>query len=211
MRFYEMSRLPRSAGLAVLEYEECEGRANPFRSGRHLHLPGCPDAEFFPLRGGEQFLLRHWRGGESEPQIWFGGTDEQPFLVRLGSAAFSPFMRGGEDGFFAGLRPAVVNEFEVQLRLPTRRQGDIFALPLPYKWREIVRGMGRGVATEPETYTGPVFGTRHMITSPRALQLNPTQMIAEGLLEAPDHGPLRLDVPHLLSQTAHLHDPQRAD
>lgn len=94
MKLFEMKPRPSEAGLAKISYEKEYGM--PTRNGADIALINDPEAEFFPLCGGEQFLFRrispddHNRGRGHE--FWFGGTDELPFLVRLKADPFNHFM-----------------------------------------------------------------------------------------------------------------------
>ena len=76
MELGEMKELPKKAGKAKLQFGYEGKKTPPFRVGKKIVLPGYKDAEFFPLQNGKQFLFYF-------NHLWFGGTDENVFLVRL--------------------------------------------------------------------------------------------------------------------------------
>lgn len=177
MELSRMKVLPNRAGLAELRFTEtAENRQLPYRNGAEIVLSNSPHSAFYPLKAGEQFLV-HCQTG-----IWFGGTDEQPFLTHLDSEPFKAFLQGGEQDFYEALKPQLVRELERQLGVTTKRQGDIFAVPLPFSWDDIKRfaslafiaapfiGLGGEFMQRLHMWRGSigprkgrVFGTRHRI------------------------------------------------
>lgn len=234
MRIFELGHrggLPKRAGKAMLDYaESTENSVPPFRDRKTIVLPMDPEAEFFPFgREGEQFLLRHTVRLHSEPEtrLWFGGTDEEPFLVRLTSDAFKAFQKEGQVGLYRTLIPPIILQVARDFSLEAMRQGDIFALPIPYTWDDISRAArivgkvnGRvSTIIDPGLLTAKgdrVFGTRHLFTGVYAAHVQifgGNHLLASaGVLEAPDHASRRLDNRvYLLGQTEHLWDSQGAD
>lgn len=221
MRLFEMNPAPTKAGMARLQFSSRNGKANtppPFREGEHVVLPEDREAEFFPLMNGEQFLFRNASDSRSrDTQYWFGGTDEQPFLVRLGDRPFPAFQQGGEVAFYASLKPDVVTKFEQAFGVVSRRQGDIFAVPVPHTWDEFRKAslLCCDSRREPQSVTyQSVFETRHKLKglyAPSMPVLGQWHTLVEGVLKAPDHSPLTLKGPHLLVQAQNLFDPRLAD
>lgn len=202
---------PKKAGVAELHFDS--KTATPQRDGTHLTLPLVRDAEFFALKGGEQFVADFGsQFGYQGTRFWFGGTDEGPFLVGLQEKPVKRLLEDGEDGFFDALKPNLVKRLERELKVTTRRQGDIFAVPLPWSWHEVnalsLCLTGKIVAASPfRVKQIPVLDTRHRLTG-KALQTLP---IATGVLSAPDHKPLRLSGLHWFAQAEGLWDPENAD
>lgn len=215
MKLAEM--LPQAAGKALIFFTD--PRNPPKREKERITLPFSTDNEFFFIQEGDQFLFRIPYGG-----IWFGGTDENPFLVRIDGDALEAFKRDGATGFYDFLKPAVVKKYEGVLTVSAKRQGDIFALPLPYyNWdglRDPIFGI-LGLEVKPTTQALnkekelSVFGTRHFLRRGHYFEVNkggPAPMLlADGLLAAPDHTPLELNGLHLLVQAAGLYNPAEAD
>src|SRR3989344_5355665 len=105
MKLFEMKGFPEEAGLAELEFtQEVE---IPKREKELISLPANPQNEFFSLKEGAQFLFRcavlnnsDRYSPKKESALYFGGTDERPFLVRSVPEAFPYFVLGGEAGFY---------------------------------------------------------------------------------------------------------------
>lgn len=217
MRLFEMKTLPETFGKAKIEY--VKGKTAPYRDGRTIVIPSDGNTELFVLNRS-QFLL-HLPLSRSD---WFGGTDENPFLVRLDEEPFRAFLEGGVLGdarFYAMLRWREAGLLALAVKRNVKRQGDIFAVPLNVAWGTLERCFrvaSQGLEIAPcDGYS--VFGTRHSL---RGKAINhggrvqvygiSTPFIGSGVLSAPDHSNLDLgDKPHALYQTAHLYDPTRAD
>lgn len=229
MRLFELAgkhgKLPARAGLARLEWTD--RRTNtPRRDGSTIILPLGADVEFFPLSKRRQFLAHIWRGEQGHQgwgptperaELYFGGTDEQPFLVQLQPEALQSLAQG-EDGFFEALKPVDVRLIENAYGQPAVRQGDWFAVPLPLELSlKIMAGVL--VATrEPETLNlvpttnggTPLNRTRHNLNG-GWIGTRGRFLFGEGVLKAPDHEDKELSGPHALFQTAYLASPQQAD
>lgn len=215
MRLFEMKELPRAFGKARVNY--VEGISSPSRENNTINIPHDGYTELFPLRN-DQFLLH--RGSEN----WFGGTDENPFLVQLSERPFEAFIEGGILGpahFYSILRWKEIDQLASIVRRNWRRQGDIFAVPLNMGWKNLERCFrvaSKEFAAE-DCPDYPVFGTRHVLKGKVVEQNNVirvygigTNVVASGVIVAPDHSDLNLeDMPHALYQTANLQSPMEAD
>lgn len=241
-----MSNLPTRAGQAVLEYSSgirvpqrhnevikipavrcgdcaCGEKLLP----QWMFCPGCGGVamggeitllgELIPLVNNyEQFLYAQKGESSHFKDTWFGGTDEAPFLVKLDPWAYDLYRCRGAEGFYNGITPSSMKTMAQKWGGEWKRQGDIFAYPLPITWAAIKNigdfNKAKGLQVH-EVEKEAVYGTRHnlrgrwgqLICQGRSL------VIAEGVITAPDHVPLVLDGPHALDQTAHLDDPERAD
>lgn len=216
MKLFEIGELPKKAGVAKLKFNNNGTTPEiPYRRGSTIKLPGNSEVEYFSLMDGVQFLLRS-TDKNKKPLFWFGGTDEQPFLVRLRQEPFLSFMNRGEEGLFNDLKPHVIKKLEKELKWSTKRQGDIFAIKLPYTWDDLKRNSlifsDRAVEAVEQKKIN-VFDTRHNLNGliSRVSFYSSKYFIGEGVLSAPDHAPLKIEGPHLLAQTQGLYDPQNAD
>src|SRR5205085_1882934 len=131
---------------ARLHYEEVSNeRPTPSRNWEDIHLPIHPQAEFHPLKNGDQFVFTlperdqygHSRGTK---MVYFGGMDEEPFLVRLNSNTLGEFETQGEKGFFEALKPKRIQRMEIAFGKKTKRQGDFFVMQTPFSWK-LLRSM----------------------------------------------------------------------
>lgn len=217
MRLMELgTNRPIRAGKAVLEYVKPDRLDTkvPFRKRTHIVLPDFSDLELLQLQEDwNQFLI------VLQDAVWFGGTDENPFLVEMNRDCLQCFFRGGREGFYRDLVPTLITELVQEFGGEYIRQGDIFAWPVPFSWREIEKAH-RIVYTKRLKMLGTqkqqVFGTRHTLVgkgfgSPLRLLGRDLQAVVEGTLTAPDHSPRELKGPHVLAQTRLLWHPQSAD
>lgn len=228
MRLRELSSLPSQAGSAELNWNK--DAVEPYRNGKRIDLPFKPKiVEFFPLKQGEQFLFAYdspvgLNRGQRNSQVFFGGTDEQPFFVRLQPKALENYLEGGEEAFFKSLKPDPITKLEEITGVSTRRQGDIFALPLNVDWSDfgLFHFMLRGEVAEPRHRDGfSVFGTRHVLNGLIAENgfsithglgtPGRNSLLAEGTIQAPDHESQKLHGVHLLLQAELLFAPLQAD
>ena len=104
MRLFEVQQkfgdLPQKAGIAVLNWKGSVAS----RDGKTITLPTHDDEiQFFPLLDGMQFLLQV-PSIRQITRVFFGGTDEQPFLVEMDSEVITS-LRGGEESFFNEIKP----------------------------------------------------------------------------------------------------------
>lgn len=205
--------LPRYAGLAKLQWVDND-RTEPTRQGEVINLPLAQNSEFRSLRQGWQFVYV-LKQGISGPRVFFGGTDERPFLVELTPASIAvvnAIAQQGEDWFFHQLKPRRVRLLEEALEKKAKRQGDIFAVPLAADWREINRIVLICGQQRLPQQIGEItlFRTRHTLTGTHIWVSN-TEIWGTGQLQAPDHSSLNLDNPHALIQVEILRSPQVAD
>jgi len=217
MKLFEMKELPQKAGMTLLEFQAC---GLPCRRGNTITLPNNPEHEFFPLKQGEQFLFRLNRtdyNGKTKYDYLFGGTEHASFLVSLTPEPFEAFQRGGEAAFFNSLKPEVIKKCEELFGGNCLRQGDIFAVPLPYTWDELnkMSRLSSGkICQDSQTTNEKLFGTRHVFVGicARFSVLGKSHFIGTGTLTAPDHPPLVLNNGiFLFAQTYGLCDSTNAD
>lgn len=223
MRLFEMDERPTSFGKAKIEYAN---QSEPSREGNTIAIPEHNYSELFPLahRGKhDQFLLVMRSAGEHG--TWFGGTDENPFLVRIDNAPLNEFLKLGEGAFYQSLIQQGIFDLSLAVHRNYVRQGDIFAVPLNMSWFTLCRcfrvarwGDARSNYEVHDVDKQPVFGTRHLLTG--TAMVGPylyihgvnVETVASGVVEAPDHSPLNLGgMPHALFQTNHLSSPRNAD
>lgn len=219
MRLFEVEQkfggLPKKAGVAVLDWKG----GDPRRDGKTIKLPASEEVQFFPLLDGVQFLIQI--PNERRGRVFFGGTDEQPFLVELDPSVVAS-LRGGEEGFFNSIKPNGAKILEEAFDTKAVRQGDWFAVPLPLSWKAAC-GMAALVEHNPmviepsneKEQKVQLRGTRHTLIVERCIRIGGNQLgctlVGEGLLKAPDHEDRVLKGPHAFFQTAYLVDPQKAD
>jgi hypothetical protein len=173
----------------------------------------------FPLKPNfEQFLLLQspkeggnwWQDGHA----WFGGTDEAPFLVQMHPGIHA--LAEDPEEFYGHLIPPFMLTLTRKWGENYRRQGDIFAFPLPFSWQQIKEigdfTKANGFPFE-EAKKEHVFGTRHTLQGSwsRVMVAGKMAVVAEGTITAPDHSPMELKGPHVLDQTANLFNPKKAD
>jgi hypothetical protein len=218
VKLFEMKTLPKTFSKAKIDYDE--GASAPRRNGDVIVFPHDGYTDLYPigLQRQKQFILT--RGPEA---YWFGGTDENPFLVRINVNPVKAFLEGGvlrEACFYQSLRLREIGQMEQATRRHYKRQGDIFAVPLNIGWADLERCFR--VSSRPlgiqSTDGAHLFGTRHLlrgkVVDMGALKIFGvgTSLIALGTVVAPDHRDLVLgDKPHALYQTANLYEPERAD
>lgn len=205
----------RRFGVAEVEFETS---AEPVRRDNVLALPfAFSDVQMHTLLGGEQFLLT------TAGRTFFGGTDEQPFLVELRPFHRERFERDGEEAFYQGLMPARMRRYEASIGTQAVRQGDIYALPLGTSWEALehyfIRSTSYRMSLDVREGTHVVDRTRHTLEGrwttrrvrlPRDRGYTSLQgFTAEGVLHAPDHDDVALDGPHLLMRTQGIIEPRR--
>src|SRR3989344_1788811 len=123
MRLFELERtnrgkLPKTAGDAVLKWDEdCK---TPSRKDEVITLPAGHSVEMFSLLDGAQFLL------DVDSRVFFGGTDERPFLVELDNRIMKHF-GGDELQLFNALKPGPVKILETQCEVFSWRDSTYFS------------------------------------------------------------------------------------
>jgi len=228
--------LPTTAGSAKLEWRDSTIR--PSRANDRIYLQR-DEMVFIPLKEGIQFL--YLQGADDVPgrqgRVWFGGTDEAPFLVELngdigGEVAKCP----DESVFYEALVPEHMRLVARALDRAFVRQGDIFALPLGNREADIAGILNRyspEITYNVRRYLGlmhgkdevpallekmrkapfdtyPIFGTRHLGRG-QYVESGPVAVF-QGRIDAPDHKPILLeDQVHLLGQTNYLTNSEGAD
>jgi len=217
MRLFERekSRWPRLAGKAVLEYDG--HTIVPRREKGTIIIPERGETEIFKLKQDWSQLLIASPG----QGIWFGGTDENPFLVQLNGGVYNQFLRSPRD-FYTSLVPGLMNTLVKMFpKVSYSRQGDIFYFPLPYSWGEIEKAVNvcywRTLdLSNKKKGEFSLFDTRHILKGlSLALDTNilggKVNMLVEGTLVAPDHSSRVLEGPHAIAQTSNLFSPTEAD
>ena len=220
-----METLPEKAGEAILNFKP--DRKRSFRRRERIYLPADPAAQFFPLQEGRQFLFI----GRQNRNIYFGGTDEQPFLTQMVdslthsqllnhiSGGIYPEYEMDEQEFYNALKPEVISYLEQRHDVQTKRQGDIFAVKIPHTMQEIVRANAvLGSDEKPTQGEWSVFDTRHTLNGSR---FHTTLfdddnglwdgVVAQGTMTAPNHKPINLNGLHVLAQTQYLANPGNDD
>lgn len=225
MILYKMKEKPTKAGMAQLHFGQ-QGLLGQLllppsisRSGNHIVLSDNPGLDFYPLKDGEQFLADEYDHG-----VWFGGTDERPFLVRIESSLLSDYKHGGEEAFFESLKPERIRQVEQDEGIATKRQGDIFAVTLTVTWSallQVMRVTDRFAPRPLSVKQESLFRTRHLLTGLQLVHIlsngnhRDPIVFADGIIRAPDHKPLELNGVHLLAQARGLfdswHRPQMID
>ncbi len=213
MKVYHKARtsLPQKAGIAILEYDDQV--TVPERDGSTITLPRKGWSLYQLTPSWDQFLVVedkedsavHDRFDKTEyHQAWFGGTDENPFLVQLEVDDWTRIWE--RDEVFNTLIPKGIKRYEKHFgKGKTKRQGDMFCYPAPLK--EYDRDKGHSL-----------FGTRHLLTGKDVLAESIYSNVdgdqgyfCQGIIQAPDHTDLVLEEIHYVAQTAKLHTPKLAD
>ena len=214
MRLAELGReKPDMAGVAQLKYEDCR---EPYRDGDILHLPEHAVCEMFPLKTDwEQFLFH------KNSRLWFGGTDERPFLVELNSRSLATFLNSGISAFYHELIPR--NLLRLAELIPAhqckiRRQGDIFYLSVsfsPFRIADAIEMYTGDKPTFKNAVEYPVFSTRHIFNGEGFNDIRlfgeEVSLMVRGQITAPDHETVILERMSILGQTSMLIDPRKAD
>lgn len=209
MYVFELKQLPRQADKARLAWDT--GISTPRRDTKHISLPRDNMAQFFSLREGNQFLYKPHIANRSSNRFWFGGTDEEPFLVEMEEAAGNAFIQsyGSEQGFYNALVPQHIATLCKETGQDYRRQGDIFGARFCGE-AHFERNLAHVLKTEVKHGESQVLGTRHV--GKGAFMRVGDATLFRGVLLAPDHAPLNLsDGLYVLGQTRHIVNPTNAD
>ncbi len=223
MKLEEMKELPKKAGEAKLQFGYKGKKTPPLRIGKKIILPGYKSTEFFPLQNGKQFLL------DLGHSLWFGGTDENVFLVRLNTDILKVINLEelNEKDFYKILKPEIIQEIEKRFNVKSKRQGDIWAVPIKFSIKDLVRAAflfwGREYEAKVKTAKRlSILKTRHRLTGKYILNhgvVDPDQegsesrnvIVGEGIVKSPNHSAIKLQGLHILTQTAYLWDSTKAD
>lgn len=262
MRLGGITEIPKRAGDAEIVFEEDEYGRLPTRNGDIIRLPNGEDNQFFPLMDTRQFLFRNVEGEKKQrfdaetpqtplasfllgsrrfgrqdgTQVYFGGTDEKPFLTELTRVAYQALIDEGEEFFYQSLVPSRVAHLGHLWGALPKRQGDIWALPLPCDVWEL-NGPTLDLADLPVTFVVTdsehtslqLCLSRHQLVKGLVWRIRVTEnrisieqgvnslaaarpsieniVVCQGLIQAPDHTDLVLQEPHLIEQTANLRNP----
>jgi hypothetical protein len=223
MQFIDTRNKPKKAGVAKLEFIPQERGALPKREGDTIIIPFKRGDMFhkFRMSKGEQFIFASTGGsprlGWGLERLYFGGTDENPFLVELNTRAWDMFLYG-EREFYSYLVPGTIPDMQKITRTKYRRQGDIFSLSTQHLISEVVAAheLIHGSKWKPKEVTSlRVFGTRHLLngiyTSELKFRGSGNLFLAEGVITAEDHAPMELEGMHILAQANGLTYPKKAD
>ncbi len=222
MRLMEMKgNYPKKAGKATLDFVGIDDSSSRLlhREKDIIYIPAFSDLEMFPLAPDwNTFLavLGGWNAERGKQSLYFGGTDENPFLVQMNTQALHSFYTGGTEGFLNAIRPEGIKRLENSLQREARRQGDIFAIDSGYSWDELKHAadvLGNMQLKIEDSPAMELFRTRHVLRGQHA-QLhtrNYDMQFVSGTVVAPDHADLELTVPYIIEQTALLYDPPKAD
>ena len=210
MYLWEMKDLPRQADKARLDWDK--GLSFPQRDRSRIGLPFMEGVRYFPLLDGKQFIVQTSEHGRT----WFGGTDEEPFLVEMNSAVADHFVksRGSVSALYEHLVPEPVLSLAKEVGTPYRRQGDIFAARFSAESQSEDR-LASLLGGQVQSRDLQIFGTRHTGKG-RYIVLNPgmqsQKILFRGVVEAPDHAPMNLSNGlYLLGQTRFIVNPVNAD
>ncbi|MCK4552852.1 hypothetical protein KAT80_01480 [Candidatus Pacearchaeota archaeon] len=213
--------LPKKAGKAKINWDSVD---EPIREGKDIILP-LQDTVYLPLAKGEQFLFKsfeHESYRAPRENYWFGGTDEEPFLVQIEKDAFNTFTNNGEEAFYRSIKPFFVDFLEKILNIEAERQGDIFAVPIGERKNKGIQSfltqsyISREypkLELKKNQNSLSLFGTRHAlngyvlgeqhpggeVTSPHfkpfllTNSLEERSVLGTGIIKAPDHEVLDLN------------------
>jgi len=209
--YHNSTLLPDRAGMAQLIYKDVP---HPSRENDIITIPAS-NYDLYILENTSQFLLL--QTGEKK-KAWFGGTDENPFLVELADADYSnislfqPLWEKHE--FYDAIKPDIIKTYEKKFGVKkTMRQGDFFLYPLPEQnWDKVLLWAStfgyRDNYYDCQKGSGglPLKETRHRFWGKIC-----TDIVSDGLIKAPDHKPLEFKEICVLAQTKHLFNPKRAD
>lgn len=217
IKVYNSSQvLPDKAGITKLLYKDVE---HPSREDDVITIPKTGYGLYI-LQNTTQFLLLQKRKDNGK-RVWFGGTDEMSFLVELddgdghyGADYFSMWER---NEFYNAIKPDVIKMYEEKYGIAkTMRQGDFFCYPLPVQdWAKILlwsQTFARQSSTFKTGQSGgglPLNETRHRFRG--EICSHAGNILAKGVITAPDHKPLELTEICVIAQTKHLMDSKNAD
>ena len=206
MYLFELKNPPIRAGKAVLEWNYAQ--RDPVRDRNNIFLPYKLEDQYFSLNNGEQFLIKNYG------RMWFGGTDEEPFLVEMDKILFDNFIQsnGSEKNFYDALVPENIMKISEETKTPYKRQGDIFAARFCGE-KYLEKNLAKIVKLSVKEGEQNILGTRHLGRGTGIWVIGERNTaLFRGKIEAPDHKPLNLeDAFYLLGQTKHIINPTKAD
>ena len=217
MRILSIERkLPKKAGGVDICYSEDIKTPVINEKEQKITVPLALGVEIDTICNGLQILI-----GFNNGRCYFGGTDNSPertpFLTEIDGRKLLTFSNKGEEEFYDSFIPKEIeffsrhpgNHFQKQLfgtkelqKYPNiiRRQGDIFAVPVPYEWEEIkilIKIIGECLEHDDnyELKQGVnnqrLFSTRHTFKGDCILMGR--FFVGKGVISAPDHHPLVLE------------------
>lgn len=155
------------------------------------------------------------------------------------SPLFEIFKKKGEKAFYKTLKPEIITKAEEIFEEAPKRQGTIWAVRFPYKWEEIIfyslLYLGERLKLKSKK-EGKILGTLHRFTGSylnlesiynekridcifinmsrgcisNVSNINPVHhILAEGIIDSPDHSPMVLKGVHILARTKWLAEPRR--
>jgi len=141
----------------------------------------CPErsvkslsGDMYKLDDGFRQFLFHIpsRDSYSGGSVWFGGTDEAPFLVQMQPQVLRLFKDGS---FYQSLVPKLIQRICENAGTEYRRQGDIFAAPIGMSLDKFESDVRSWFYIKPLVFDEvgkkggriSIFGTRHGLTSGR--------------------------------------------
>jgi len=217
LKVYNSSTIyPDRAGITQLLYKDAE---YPSRKDDVIIIPKTGYGLYI-LQNTSQFLLLQKEKREDK-RVWFGGTDEMSFLVELddgdGDYGTDYFSLWERNKFYGAIKPDVIKMYEKRYGVgKTVRQGDFFGYPLPeqnwgkiMEWSKTFDRQDSYFATGKDGGSLPLNETRHRFQGEICSFTG--NMIAKGIITAPDHKPLELTKICVLAQTNHLKDAKNAD
>ena len=206
MYLFELKNPPKRADKAIIEWDR--GQREPERESNKISLPYNLEAQYFSLREGSQFLIKHYG------RMWFGGTDEEPFLVEMDGGLIDKFIgfQGDEQCFYGSLVPDNILNLSKETDAHYKRQGDIFAARFCGE-KYFAKNLAKIVRLSIKEGEHSILGTRHTGRGTGIWNIGDrSTALFRGKIEAPDHKPLDLeDAFYLLGQTKHIINPTKAD
>jgi len=227
MKLSKMKK-PKKAGVVNLQFGyRGKKESVPFRRGNKIVLPDDPHLDFFQLQKGKQFLII------DSGMVWFGGTDNQvPFFVAMDKEIIPDIFskelkRLNEKTFYSLLKPRIIKYMEKRFGIVSKRQGYIWAVPIPYTWSDIVfnafLSFGR-TAKVKSARSFSILGTRHRLngcyvnfadyganTNDLFYYPGHSTFFAKGIVKAPNYPSMKLEGINVLAQTEWLSSPTETD
>ncbi|MEK7462822.1 MAG: hypothetical protein AAB621_00440 [Patescibacteria group bacterium] len=211
-------KLPKKAGDVDVDYSDRV--TTPLIKEGKITVPLALGVGIYPICNGMQIIID---AKNKRNRCYFGGTDNSPektpFLTEVEADKLSIFFNEGEEAFYDSFIPDEIeffsrhsgNHFQKQLfgtkelqKYPSiiKRQGDIFAVPVPYDGEEIEILIGlidsgentvcyhEFCQTKIDGNGIRLFSTRHTL---KGEYISGERFyIAKGIISAPDHHPLIL-------------------
>lgn len=210
---------PKTAGLAKLHYGQYYTAE---RKGEDIFLPDTENSLLFEHKSLPLFLYAN------RDELYFGGTDERPFLVRINTRQWDVpkwLEFWNKDQFLEKLMPYNLRKLRQWFTQKPKRQGDIWALPLSNADWEMVISIGyvlgvssKGKFSETEESGLNIYETRHKLFGEYWIFKQPEKyengegLVAKGTVKAPDHEDMDISSTlHLIFQNDYLYDRRNAD